>query len=324
MVKKKFISVLLPVYNADQFLAETLDSLLRQTNKNFEVIAVNDGSKDSSLSILQEYAARDDRIIVVDQKNQGLVKTLNLAASKANGEYLARIDADDIALPRRFELQLKAMEENPTRVLIAGGFDVMNEDGEILYHDAVPTENSDILHAMYSRNPLAHGSVLIRRSAFEEVGGYSEDCGPTEDYELWTRLSKIGEIHAVPETIFRWRVNPNGITSTKSDVMERHMKVNLDNFQKMHPYSYVSRSELLSIGARYIEMNSLYGIAMKEHVLRDLTDVSFVLIKQGHPGKAIRQLLAVASTGRTGFRFVRYRINKAVKYHGSKLFKSSR
>lgn len=324
MVKKNFISVLLPVYNAEQFLAETLDSLLRQTNKNFEVIAVNDGSKDSSLYILNAYAARDERIIVIDQKNQGLVKTLNLAAQKASGEFFARIDADDTALPRRFELQLEAMQENPKRVLVAGGFDVMNEDGEVLYHDAVPTEHSDILHAMFSRNPLAHGSVLIRRTAFEKAGGYSNNCGPTEDYELWTRLSENGEIYAVPETIFRWRINPNGITSTKSEAMEKFMKRNLDSFQKMHPYSYISRSKLLATGNYYIQKSPLYGIAMKEHVLRDMTGVAFVLIKKGRPLEGARQLLAVASTGRTGLRFVRDRVNVAFKFHGSKLFKSSR
>jgi glycosyltransferase involved in cell wall biosynthesis len=318
-VKKNLISVLLPVYNAERFVAETLDSLIRQTNKNFEVIAINDGSTDDSLKVLQEYAKRDTRIKVIDQENQGLVKTLNTATKQSAGEFLARIDADDVALDRRFEFQLKAMEEDSDRVLIAGGFDVMNEDGEVLYHDAVPTNYEDIVNAMYTRNPIAHGSVLIRRSAFEAAGGYSEDCGPTEDYELWTRLSKIGTIVALPQTIFRWRVNPNGITSTKSDVMEKHMKVNFMKFQELHPFKLVTRAALKEKSAYYVNLDPLHGVSMKERVLQDLTNASFILLKQGRTSDAIRQLFIISSTGRTGLRLVRYRIMKAIKYHGNHL-----
>jgi len=318
-VKKNLISVLLPVYNAERFVAETLDSLIRQTNKNFEIIAVNDGSSDGSLKVLREYAKRDDRIKVIDQKNQGLVKTLNTAAKLSSGEFLARIDADDVALDRRFEFQLKAMKEDSNRVLIAGGFDVMNEDGEILYHDAVPTNYEDIINAMYTRNPIAHGSILMRRSAFEEAGGYSEDCGPTEDYELWTRLSKIGTIIALPQTIFRWRVNPNGITSTKSDIMEKHMKVNFVKFQELHPFKLVTRAALKEKFTHYVSVDPLHGVAMKERILQDLVNLSFVLLKQGRISDAIRQLFIISSTGRTGLRLVRYRVVKAIKYHGNHL-----
>lgn len=318
-MKKNLISVLLPVYNAERFVAETLDSLIRQTNKNFEIIAVNDGSSDGSLKVLREYAKRDDRIKVIDQKNQGLVKTLNTAAKLSSGEFLARIDADDVALDRRFEFQLKAMKEDSNRVLIAGGFDVMNEDGEILYHDAVPTNYEDIINAMYTRNPIAHGSILMRRSAFEEAGGYSEDCGPTEDYELWTRLSKIGTIIALPQTIFRWRVNPNGITSTKSDIMEKHMKVNFVKFQELHPFKLVTRAALKEKFTHYVSVDPLHGVAMKERILQDLVNLSFVLLKQGRISDAIRQLFIISSTGRTGLRLVRYRVVKAIKYHGNHL-----
>lgn len=323
-MKKNLISILLPVYNAEKFLPETLDSLIRQTNKNFEVIAVNDGSTDDSLKILEAYAARDSRIVVINQENQGLVKTLNLAAKQASGEYLARIDADDVALDRRLELQLAAIRENSSRVLIAGGFDVMNEDGEILYHDAIPTDPQDILIAMYSRNPIAHGSILMRRSAFEKVGGYSEDCGPTEDYELWTRLSTVGDIFALSQTIFRWRVNPTGITSTKSDIMENFMKINFEKFREIHPLKLVSRRELKAKLTRYIEKDPLHGIATKERLLQDLTNASFILIKQGKSSQAVRQLCIIASTGRTGLRFVRHRVTKAIKFHGRKLLTNSR
>jgi len=315
MVKKNYISVLLPVYNAEKFLAETLDSLLRQTYKEFEIIAVNDGSTDGSLAILEEYAARDQRIVIVSRKNKGLVKTLNEAAQLASGEYLARIDSDDIALPKRFELQIAAINDSPDRVLIGGSFDVINEDGEILYHDAVPTDFRDLLNAFRVRNPLAHGSVLIRKKAFEKAGGYSENCGPTEDYDLWVRLAKIGEIIAIKNTIFRWRVNSTGITSTQSKTMEKFMKKNLDSFWAENPYRLVSRKSLLSRGANYVSVDTIGGIAMKEAVFHDVTEISLALVKRGAPLKGLAQLLLVALTGRTGFRIVSHRLRRMFRYH---------
>lgn len=314
-MKKNYISVLLPVYNAEKFLAETLDSLLRQTNEKFEIIAVNDGSTDSSLAILEEYAARDQRIVIVSRENRGLVKTLNEAAQVASGEFLARIDADDIALPRRFELQLAAINDDPGRVLIGGSFDVINENGEILYHDAVPTDFRDILNAFRVRNPIAHGSVLFRKDAFEKAGGYSEDCGPTEDYDLWIRLAKIGEIIAIKDTIFRWRVNTTGITSTQSKKMEKYMKQNLVGFWKDNPFHLISRRDLVSRGNNYVKTDDLRGVARKEAVLHDVTEISLVLGKRGEALKGLSQLMFVALTGRAGLRIVTGRIKKMLKYH---------
>jgi len=318
-MKKNFISVLLPVYNAEKYLAETLDSLLRQTYKEFEIIAINDGSTDSSILVLKEYAARDKRIQVISQKNQGIVATLNRAAELAKGEFLARIDADDLALPRRFELQIKAIKADSSIVLVAGGFDVMNEDGEILYHDAVPSQSIDLLNAMRTRNPIAHGSVLIRKEAFDKVNGYNSDCGPTEDYDLWMRLAQIGKIVALPQTIFRWRVNPLGITSTKSELMEYHMRINLKKFRDEHPYTVVSRSELQDRLKVYMTNTQQHGIATKERVLEDTVNASMALIKDGSTLQAISQLLIVASTGRTGYRFVYHRIIKAVNFRLNKV-----
>ena len=221
------VSVLLPVYNCEKYLAETLNSLVCQTYDNFEVIAIDDGSTDGSLAVLRHYAGFDDRIKVFEQSNKGLVNTLNKAASLATGKLFARIDGDDLATPMRLELQVREMILHPECVLLGSSFDVVDEGSEFLYHDAVPTLQDDIKLAMYYRNPLAHGSIMMRRKAFEAAGGYSTDCDPTEDYELWMRMIKIGEVHALPNSLFRWRINPNGITSTRSDAMKSFMDVNI-------------------------------------------------------------------------------------------------
>lgn len=316
MTKK--ISVLLPVYNAEPFLSRTLDSLLNQTYKNFEIIAINDGSTDDSLAILHKYAKQDSRIVIVDQENIGLVKTLNKAASIASGFYLARMDSDDLCLPRRFELQVEAFEKNKKAVLVGGCFDVMNEDDEILYRESVPTRNEELRRALAVRNPIAHGSAMFTKSAFEKSGGYNDDCGPTEDYELWSRFAFFGDIIGVPATIFRWRINPTGITQTKADAIDKYMKDNINNYLKRHELSVTKRAYLRKRGNFYITSYELHGIGMKEAMLKDCLGIAILFAKKGHYLKALQQVLAVASTGRTGVRLTFDRAIRTSKYHLSK------
>lgn len=318
-MKKNYISVLLPVYNAEKFLAETLDSILRQTYVHFEILAVNDGSTDGSLAILKTYAKRDSRIIVVDKKNEGIVKTLNLAAEMASGEFLARMDADDVSLPRRFELQLEAFRDHKKAVLVAGGFDVMDDDGEFLYHEAVPTKDSDLRLAMYTRNPIAHGSVMFKNEVFKDLGGYSGDCGPTEDYELWSRMIKKGDFVALPGTVFRWRVNPGGITQTKAASMESYMNHNLEKYWQQTPPSLATSSYLRKHGAYYFETFKQYGIGMKHGMLRDAASLGIALIRQKKYSAGLRQIVAVAATGRTGLKVAFHRLLATVKFHVKRL-----
>lgn len=321
-MKKNHVSVLLPVYNAGKFLPETLNSLIVQSHADFEVIAVNDGSTDNSLEILQKYAAFDDRIKIVDQKNAGLVATLNRAAKIASGEYLARIDADDIATPKRFERQVVELIDNPACILVASSFDVIDEEGEFMYHDAVPTRQSDIKTAMLYRNPIAHGSVMIRKDAFERSGGYSSECGPTEDYELWTRLLDMGDIHILPNSLFRWRMNSSGITSTQSDTMKRHMDKNLEMFWQKYDFKLTSRSKVVKNARYYIHSDRHSGIARKEAMLYDLCKVSLKLIKRKRFAEGIAQLAIIASTGRSGLRIVSGTLSEPLKWHVGRRLKN--
>lgn len=317
--KKPLISVLLPVYNAEPFLARTLDSILYQTYDNFEIIAINDGSTDNSLRVLNEYAKSDDRIKVVDQENVGLVKTLNRAASLASGEFLARMDSDDLCLPRRFELQIAAFENHPEAVLCGGCFDVMNEDDEIIYHEAVPTKNDELKRALFVRNPIAHGSAMFKKSAFEATTGYSDECGPTEDYDLWTRLIKQGDIIGVPATIFRWRINPGGITQSKADTMAQYMNKNLQKFMANNKLEVTSRSYLVKRGWFYVDNYELHGVGMKETMLKDCIGVAILFLKQKKLLKGILQIFIVMSTGRTGVRLAIDRFKNTTKHHISRL-----
>lgn len=315
MKQQPRVSVLLPVYNCGEYLAETLSSLVCQTYDDFEVIAINDGSTDNSLDILKRYASFDGRIKVFEQPNSGLVHTLNKAASVATGELFARIDGDDLATPKRLELQVKEMIAHPECVLLGSSFDVIDEGSEFIYHDAVPTLQEDVKLAMYYRNPLAHGSIMMRRDAFEAVGGYSSDCGPTEDYELWTRLMKQGEVRVLPNSLFRWRVNPSGITSTKSAAMKKFMDANIEQYWQDNPFHTISRRELMRRVGYYLSKRSRGSISRKHAVLHDLCRVSLKLMKRKRVLEALYQLFVVCSTGRTGIRVMREAMREPINWH---------
>lgn len=281
---------------------------MAQTYKDFEVIAINDGSTDNSLRILQDMAAKDERITVIDQPNQGLVKTLNTAASLARGKYLARMDPDDISLPDRFELQVKELEARPETVLVAGCFEVFDDDGEYIYREVLPSNDRDIKRALYVRNPIAHGSVMMRKDAFERAGGYSSECGPTEDYELWTRMASLGSFASIDRTIFRWRVNPSGITSTKQKYVEHHMRQNLDKYWEAFPPSVLSRKELFAAGMDYFRAHKKHGAYMKHKLAQDNIQIGVKIIRRRRFGAGIKQLLNVASTGRVGAKLTMQKI----------------
>lgn len=308
MSQKNLISVLFPVYNTEKYLEESLFSLLTQTHKNIEVIAVNDGSSDNSLQLLNEIAAKDNRVRVIDQNNKGLVKTLNYAASIAKGQYIARMDSDDLSLPHRFEEQIKVLEANPEVILVAGTFEVIDDDGEFIYREIVPAEDDDIKRAMYARNPIAHGSVMFRKDAFNKVGGYSEHCGPTEDYELWSRMASHGKFAGIEGTVFRWRVNPKGITRTKEALVEKHMLKNLDTYWKSNPPAILKRTELRRRGKHYLKYYKKHGVFMKLKITSDNAQLAVKLLRRKHFGAGLLQLLHVASTGRSGLRLTFERI----------------
>ena len=189
------VSVLLPVRNAASTLGEAVESLLRQTLQDLEIIAVEDGSDDESLAILRGLAETDNRLQVFDQKAQGIVMALNFAAQQATAPLLARMDADDICEPERLALQLAVMEREPDLAALGSsvvGFGQVGEGWQRYLDWLNGLKDSEAVHRnLYVESPLAHPSVMMRRTAFEGVGGYREFDGP-EDYDLWLRLGEAG------------------------------------------------------------------------------------------------------------------------------------
>ena len=300
MPKNPKVSVILPAYNAEEYLHYAVDSILDQTYKNFELLLINDGSKDNTKKIIDEYAQKDNRVVPVHQENMGLVATLNKGISLAKGQYIARMDADDISLPRRFETQVDLLEKNSKAVLCASSFDAINEYNEFVKLNTAPGFDEDLKRSMRLYNPIAHGSVMFAKQAVVDAGGYSDQVGPAEDYELWIRLSKLGQFVYSERSLFRWRMNPEGITHSKNDVMQESTKKLARKLRNEHPVEPYSVKKMVHQGRKYINVFGSAGVIMKEIVLEDNYNLGIKAIKEGHVIRGLRFILSVALTGRTG------------------------
>lgn len=209
------VSILLSAYNAERFLEEALESLLGQRFRNFECIAVNDGSSDGTAEMLDRAAARDHRFRIVHQRNSGLIASLNAAAALAQGKYLARMDADDISLPERLQRQVDFLDTHPKIALLGGAVEFIDSSGKSLGHSSSPTEHEEIFVDLLDRNPFWHPTVMMRREAFFACGGYRNVLA-AEDYDLWLRMAERFELANLSDEIVRYRVHSEQITGKQN------------------------------------------------------------------------------------------------------------
>lgn len=194
------VSVVMPVLDAEPFVREAVESVLGQTFGDLELVAVDDGSTDGSADALRELAARDARVRVHAQAHGGLAAALNAGLALAAAPLVARMDADDVALPDRLERQVALLDAQPDAALVAGGLVVVDEDGREL-DTAIPPAAPDLL----AGNPIPHPTVVFRTDAVRALGGYRLD--QAEDYDLWLRLEERHRIAVLPEIVLRYRVH---------------------------------------------------------------------------------------------------------------------
>lgn len=199
------------VYNGEKYLRDAITSVLLQSFSDFEFIIVNDGSNDDSQKIIDSFG--DNRLRIVSRENRGLIASLNEAIMMANGEYLARLDADDICASERFCRQSSALDEDNRLNIVGSWAKKIDEEGrELGLMDYPPLDDRGIRKLFLFHNPFIHSSVMIRKSALLAVGLYHPGFKHCEDYELWSRLLKNGRGANIGEALISYRVSGSGIT----------------------------------------------------------------------------------------------------------------
>lgn len=209
------ISVILPVYNGSPFLAEAINSILIQTIRNFELIIINDGSTDDSLSILQHYEKLDPRVKLISRENKGLANTLNESIALAKGVWIARMDQDDIAHPTRLETQLKYLKSSGADIVGSWVKRFGAVDRRVV---KLPQSDSAIKIALLFESPFAHPTVMIRAELIKRIG-YEHTWDKAEDYDLWVRAAICNWTMAnVPEILLNYRVHSSQISTSAATV----------------------------------------------------------------------------------------------------------
>jgi glycosyltransferase involved in cell wall biosynthesis len=206
-------SVLLPVYNAGSPLRDAIESILAQDERDFEFLIIEDCSTDESSEVVRSYAQKDSRIrLFFHRQNAGLAATLNEGLREARSDFVARMDQDDVALPDRLSTQLKFLRTRP-KVAVAGSFVFhMGRTPEWDRLVRLPVEHTKIVETLNTQNCMYHPSVMLRRGAIVDVGGYRAEFRNSEDYDLWLRVSRRHELANIPVPLLRYRFSVGGMT----------------------------------------------------------------------------------------------------------------
>ncbi|MBR1605192.1 MAG: glycosyltransferase [Alphaproteobacteria bacterium] len=214
---KPKVSVLMPVYNTkEEYLREAIESILNQTFRDFEFLIIDDGSTNNAKEVIWSY--RDRRIKYFEQENRGLIYTLNKGLELCKGEYIARMDSDDISLPERFEKQVDYLDEHPETGLVGSLIKTFPQEN-IIYIK----EYSKYLD-MIKGNQVAHPSIMVRKSILEKYHLKYENYLHAEDYELWTRMIKYTELYNLQEVLLNYRCHNDQISSAFSEIQQETTK----------------------------------------------------------------------------------------------------
>ncbi len=261
------VSVLLPVYNAAATLHEALESLAAQTLRDFEIVVVDDGSTDATPRVLAAWAQRDPRLRVLRRPHAGIVAALQAGLAACRAPLVARMDADDVALPERLAAQMAFLESHPQVAVVGSQVEAFPAEAVreglrryLAWQNALLTD-ADIRREIFIESPFTHPSVTFRREAIRAVGGY-QDSGWPEDYDLWLRLYLAGARFAkLPQVLLRWRERPDRLT--RSDP-----RCSLENFLRAKAH-YLARGPLADRDAVFLWGAGMMGRRLGRWLLRE-------------------------------------------------------
>jgi len=236
------ITVLMPIYNCDLYIKEAIDSILNQTFMDFEFIIIDDASTDNTVFIVKRY--NDSRIKLIEkEKNSGYTNSLNYGLSIARGEYIARMDGDDISLPERFIKQVHILDKNPNLVLCGTLFSIIGT-GKVI---SLPERHDEIKIALLKYCCFGHPTVMMRKSILDEFSLiYDYNKEPAEDYDLWTRLLSLGQLHNLQEVLLNYRVHNSQVShKRKQQQIEIAVNVKLNLLKRLDYETNQQEQDLL-------------------------------------------------------------------------------
>lgn len=241
---KPLVSVIIPVYNGAPYLAETVESVQRSSCKNFEIILVDDGSKDESKAFCQSLSKKYKNVrFYWFKKNKGLTSVLNYAIKKAKGEFIARINQDDIMMPNRLEEQIEFLKNNPDHVVVGSDIILFDENHRLIENISFPKTDADIRAQWLLMSPFSDPTVMYRKSAYLKTKGYQKYFWPADDVHMWYQLGKVGKLANLNTilTKVRWHNKAGSIASHRIQ-MEKTFEVHLwasKNIQEPKLYHWI-------------------------------------------------------------------------------------
>jgi glycosyltransferase involved in cell wall biosynthesis len=308
------VTVLMAVYNGECYLRETIDSILAQTSQDFEFLIINDGSTDSTQEIIQSYD--DPRIRLVDNEhNLGLARSLNKGLELAQGEFIARQDADDVSEPERLSKQVTFLETHPEVVLVGTWYKEIDAQGKPISDGNLPCDYTQIRWHLLFYCPFVHSAVMLRKSAvLEKIGFYNEALSYSMDYELWLRIARHLPVANLDEYLVRLRVNPHSMTetygertlegyrirvATLADLLrwdKTNIKLNEQQFNRITTLLFGFGSnvdlhlqevngiieEILRLNSAFIQFYDIRAKDYRDHLMRLYAHISYRLIELAH------------------------------------------
>ncbi len=268
------VSVGMPVYNGEAYVALAVQSVLSQTFTDFELLVVNNASTDQTVSIIENF--HDPRIRLINNpKNLGLIGNLNVGLRAARGKYVARLDHDDLALPTRFSEQYEFMEAHQEIDVVGSWTECIDSAGKTLKVSRSPRETMAIRYELLFNNVMFHSSIFFRTDVVRNNGGYSQEFVHAEDYEMYSRPGKELECFNLQKVLFKYRVHGASITGSSDTLQTVHMNALNVAYRNMSQYLSLTRDEfdkvkdLLVIKKPVATSFSVFLMSLKK--LRELT-----------------------------------------------------
>ena len=263
-MKTPKVSVIMPAYNSEKYVGEAIESILNQTFIDFEFIILNDGSTDNTPKIVKEYAKRDKRIKFIDnKKNQGFIASLNQCLDVARGEYLAKMDSDDISLPQRLQKQVDYLEKNPNVGLVGTGY------------RAFGTQTFDVIHKQFvSILDMFTGCYttifMLKKEIIDRYNlRFRKEYLHAEDYDFYSRFCKYSEIHNIQEILYLYRIHGNNVSVKHASIQSQNSEKVRQDILNFLTHDHITQTEIRNIltkrEKKYYLFNFIPLLKKKEH-----------------------------------------------------------